>query len=322
VAADDWPLFSDVFRSVHPQDVNGAQAVWRSFREFAVAAGYDARLAAERGFGSFIGSVGSGAACLRCMLLCDPGRAVLVPHPAAELQFVAGGEEFAYLEDWHSRLRHRPAVPFGDSLALFNFGGVGFLLALGPVGPPTAPADLALEAARRSRGEPVSTRRAGHGAIFLPVLSGIGLAPARAPLSPEMALRCATPRLLTYEYAPVIHQQHSLLQAYPCHPIQGTAYVLMTAAIVSGLLRAYRETQRVFEPSPCYYVLTKAFSVDDPAPGDCSAAEALAEYDAIAQAVPWEAVHERLPYHHDPTRQAPSTLLPHQVGTVEDRRSH
>jgi len=46
VAEDDWPLVSDVFRSVYPQDVTGAQAVWRSFRELAVAAGYDARPAA------------------------------------------------------------------------------------------------------------------------------------------------------------------------------------------------------------------------------------------------------------------------------------
>jgi len=42
----------------------------------------------------------------------------------------------------------------------------------------------------------------------------------------------------------------------------------------------------------------------------------LAEYEAIARVVPWAAVHERQPYQHDPTRQAPSTLLPHQVGTV------
>jgi len=168
VAADDWPLVSDVFRSIHPQDVNGAQAVRRSFREFAVAAGYDARPAAERAFGSFIPSIGSSAAWLRCMLRCNPGRVLLVPHPAAELPFVAGGEEYAYLEDWHSRLRHRPAVPVGHSLALVNFGVVGPLLALSPVGPPTAPADLALEAASRSRGELVSPRRAGHGAIFLP----------------------------------------------------------------------------------------------------------------------------------------------------------
>jgi len=321
-AEDDWPLISDVSRSVHPQDVNGAQAVWRSFRAFAVAAGYDGRPAAERDFGSFIRSVGSSAAWLRCMLRCNPGRVLSVPHPAAELPFVACGEEYAYLEDWHSSLRHPPAVPFGHSLALVNFGGVGPLLALSPVGPPTAPADLALEAAPCSRGELVSTRRAGHGAIFLPVRSGIGLAPARAPLPPETALRCATPRLLTYEYPPVIQQQQSLLQAYPCHPSQGTAYVMMTAAIVSGLLRAYRETQCVFEPSPCYYALTKAFSADDMASGDCSAAETLAEYDAIARAVPWAAVHERLPYHHDPTRHALSTLLPHQVGTVADRRRH
>jgi len=61
---------------------------------------------------------------------------------------------------------------------------------------------------------------------------------------------------------------------------------MMTAAIVSRLLRAYRETQRVFEPSPCYCALTLAFSVEDFAPGDCSAAEALAEYNAIARAVP------------------------------------
>jgi len=48
------------------------------------------------------------------------------------------------------------------------------LLSLNPVGPPTAPADLMLEAARRARGELVSTRRAGHGAIFSPVRSGVG----------------------------------------------------------------------------------------------------------------------------------------------------
>jgi len=47
------------------------------------------------------------------MLRCKPGRVLLVPHPAAELPFVAGDEEYAYLEDWHARLRHRPAVPFG-----------------------------------------------------------------------------------------------------------------------------------------------------------------------------------------------------------------
>jgi len=96
----------------------------------------------------------------------------------------------------------------------------------------------------------------------------------------------------------------------------------MTAAIVSGLLRAYRETHRVLEPSPCYYTLTEEFSVDDLASRDRSAANALAVYDAIARAVPWAAVHERLPYHHDPIRQAHSTLLPHQVGTVADRRRH
>jgi len=162
-----------------------------------MAAGYDARPAAERDFGSFIRSVGSSAAWLPCMLRCNPVRALMVPHPEAELPFVAGGEEYAYVEDWHSRLRHRPAIPLGHSLALVNFGGVGPLLTLSPVGPPTAPAVLALEAARRSRGELVRTPRAGHGAIFLPVRSGIGLAPARAPFPPAMALRCATPRLLT-----------------------------------------------------------------------------------------------------------------------------
>ena len=45
----------------------------------------------------------------------------------------------------------------------------------------------------------------------------------------------------------------------------------------------------------------------------------LAEYDAIMRAVPWEAVHDRLLYHYDPSRHAPSMLLPHQVGTVADR---
>jgi len=256
------------------------------------------------------------------MLRCKPGRVLLVPHPAAELPFVAGDEEYAYLEDWHARLRHRPAVPFGHFWALVEFGGVGPLLSLAPAAPATAPADLALEAARRARGELVSARRAGHGAIFLPVRSGICLTPARAPLSPAMAARCATPTLLMYDYPPVVHQQQSFLHAYSCHPIQGTAYVMMTAAIVSGLVCAYRETHHDFEPSPCYYSLTGKFSVGDLAPGDGSVADALTEYDAIVRAVPSAAVHDRLPYHHDPKRHAPRTFLPQQVGTVADGRCH
>jgi len=102
----------------------------------------------------------------------------------------------------------------------------------------------------------------------------------------------------------------------------GTAYVILTAAIVSGLLRAYREKHRVFEPSPRYYSLTGKFLVGDLAPGDGAVADALAKYDFIVRAVPWAAVHDRLPYHNDPNRHARSTLLPYQVGTVADRRCH
>ena len=246
----------------------------------------------------------------------------LVPHHAAELPFVAEDEEYAYLKDWHTRLRHRPAVPLCHSLALINFGGVGPLLSLAPVGSATAPAALALEAARRSRGELVRARRAGHAAISLPMRSGICSAPARAPLSPAIAARCPTPRLLTYEYPPVVHQQQTLLQASLCHPIKGTAYVMMTASIVSGLLRAYCQKHRVFEPSPCYNAFTEKVSVGDLAQGHSFVADALAEYAAIMRAVRWEAVHDWLPYHHDPSRHAPSTLLPHQVGPVADRRCH
>jgi len=64
VAADDWPLVRDVFRSAHPQDAKRAQDVWRAFREFAVAAGYDARSAAERDVGSFIRSVVAPRGCV------------------------------------------------------------------------------------------------------------------------------------------------------------------------------------------------------------------------------------------------------------------
>ena len=172
VVATDWLLVSNVSLSTNPQDANRTHAVWRAFLEFAEAAGYDARPSAERDFGFLIRSVGGSAAWLRCML------------------------QYAYLEDWHTLRRHRPAVPFGHSFELVNFGGVGPLLALSPVVPPSTPVDLALEAARRSRGELVSTRRAGHGAIFLPVRTGIGLAPAPAPLPPAMATRYAKPRLL------------------------------------------------------------------------------------------------------------------------------
>jgi len=219
VASADWLLVSDVFLQAHPHDAGEAAAVWRAFKEFAKVAGYGTRPAAERDFASFVRSVGDSAAWLRCMLRCNPERVVLVPHPAAKLPFVAGEEEIAYLEDWHARLRHRPAVPFCHYLALANFGGVGPLIALASVGPATAPADLALEAARRARGELVSARRAGHGAILLSVRSGIALTLARAPLPPAMVRRCATPRVLTYEYPPVVHQQQLLLQAIPCHPI-------------------------------------------------------------------------------------------------------
>jgi len=152
IATADWPLVSDVFHLAHTQETNGAHAVWRSWRKFAKAAGYDARPAADRDFALFICSVGGSAGWLRCMLRCNLGRVLLVPHPAAELPFVAGDEEYAYIKDWHTRLRHRPAVPFGHSLALFSFRGVEPLLSLAPVGLATASADLALEAARRSRG--------------------------------------------------------------------------------------------------------------------------------------------------------------------------
>jgi len=107
----------------------------------------------------------------------------------------------------------------------------------------------------------------------------------------------------------VVHQQHSLLQASPFHPIQDTANVMMTTAVVSELLRAYREMHRFFDPSPCYYALTEKVSVDDLALGDRAVAHASEEYDVIAKAVTWAAVHNRLPYHHEPTRQAPITLL-------------
>jgi len=272
-AAANWPLVSDVsFRSAHHQDANGTHGVWLAFREFAAAAGYDARPATERDLRSFIRSVGGSAGWLRCMLLCNPVRVLLVPHPVAELPFVAGCEEYAHVENRHTRLRHRPTVPIGHSMALVNFRGAGPLHALTPVGAPTATADLALEAERRSRGELKSARRAWHGAIFFPMSSGIVLAPARAPLPPAMATRCATPRLLTYEYPPVVHQQQSLLQAFPYHTIQGTAYVMMTEAIASGLLRAYLETHRVFELPPCYYALTEKLFVNDLAPRNRSAA--------------------------------------------------
>jgi len=62
------------------------------------------------------------------------------------------------------------------------------------------------------------------------------------------------------------------------------------------------------------------FSVDDLAPGDRAVSDAFKEYNAIARAVPWAAVFDRLSHYRDPTRQAPSTLLRHQVGTEADRR--
>jgi len=137
-----------------------------------------------------------------------------------------------------------------------------------------------------------------------------------------MATRCGTPQLLTNEYPPVVHGQQSRLQAVSCHPIQGTVYVMLTAAFVLGLLPAHRETHRVFELSPCYYDLTKNVSVNDFAPSDSVAAGTLAEDDAIESGAPWAALHDRLPFHNDPNRKASSTLLPHEVGVVAHRRCH
>jgi len=91
---------------------------------------------------------------------------------------------------------------------------------------------------------------------------------------------------------------------------------------VSGLLRAYRGTVRVFEAAPCHYCLTDQFPVDTLAAGDLAAADTLEQNDAIAWAVPWVSVHDRLLYHHDATCLARRTRLPHQVGTVADRRCH
>ena len=144
-----------------------------------------------------------------------------------------------------------------------------------------------------------------------------------------MIKRCAMPWMLTYECPPVMHYQKFLLQAFPCNPIQGTACVMMTAAVVSGLLRAFRETNGVFEPSPCHYALTEQLSVDDHAPGDHAVADAVKMYDAIARAALWAAVHDWLPYHHDLTRQAralgsPNRSVPFDffVGAAGRRRGH
>jgi len=97
VASADWPLVSDVFLPAHPHDAGEAAAVWWAFKQVAKVAGYGTRPAAERDFASFVRSVGDSAAWLRCMLRCNPGRVLLVPHPAAELPFVAGEAEYAYL---------------------------------------------------------------------------------------------------------------------------------------------------------------------------------------------------------------------------------
>jgi len=84
----------------------------------------------------------------------------------------------------------------------------------------------------------------------MPVRSGISLTLARAPFPPATITRSAISRLLPYENPAVVHHQQPLLQESPCHPIEGTAYVMMTAAVVSKLLRMHLEMHRVFEPSP------------------------------------------------------------------------
>jgi len=78
----------------------------------------------------------------------------------------------------------------------------------------------------------------------------------------------------------------------------------------------------VYKTPPCYHAFSKAFTVADLTVGDHLAADAFVEYDSILRKVRWAAVNDRLPYNSDPTRNAPCTVLPHQVGTVADRRCH
>jgi len=68
VATAYWPLRSDAFQQAHRQDAGGAHAVWRSFRVFSKAAGFDDRPAADRDFAPFARSVGGSAGWLCCKL--------------------------------------------------------------------------------------------------------------------------------------------------------------------------------------------------------------------------------------------------------------
>jgi len=108
-------------------------------------------------------------------------------------------------------------------VSIKDIGGEGPLIFLSPVGRVTAGSDLAVKAARRARGELVSARRVGHGAIFLPVRSGIDLMLARASSLPWMITWCSTPLLLTNVYPILVQEQHSQIQASLCYPIQCTA---------------------------------------------------------------------------------------------------
>jgi len=95
---------------------------------------------------------------------------------------------------------------------------------------------------------------------------------------------------------------------------------MLTIAIVSSLPRASLETQRVLEPPPCYHALSKAFTGAKLTSGDRFAADALREYDSTVIKVSLAAVQDRLPYNHDPALSTASTLVPHRVGTIADRR--
>ena len=314
----DWPRASDVLQPAQLQDVTGAHILWLVFQEFAKRQATTSgrrptaalrpssalSVAVRDGYAACCGVTRVGCSWSRTSRRSCRSSTAKSSTPSSRTGTPAcdPAPRFRKAIPWRSSTLQRrpPTVP-------------------GPGRPGDRPGRLGIEgraplAWRACKGPAGGARGHLPARVLLHLLHG----GARALVASDgRAVRDAD---VADVRVPTRHQQQSLLQAGPCHSIQGTAYIMMTAAIMLGLLRAYRGTHRLFEPSPCNYFLTEKFSFGDLARGDGAVADALAKSDVVVRPVPWAAVHNRLPFHHDLSRLAPSTMLPHPVGTVADRR--
>jgi len=318
-----WPRVRLLLPSTPPHQAGRAAAAeaWDAFCTFTTAAGY---VDDGENFVSFLPGVGQDVdriEVLRCALRTNAeGRLLLTPHPAWEMFLVADAREHAYLEDYAQRACRLPPVMYGDPVGEEYFCGPGPLLSIAAA--PAADTDVATEAAQRSRGEMMSARRGGHGALWNATRQGIDVSGVKVPLPVAFQARSPSPRLLQFPWPPSVHHQLRLIARHPRHPIQGVIFLMMSLAIVSQTLQEYEEKWRLFEPSPAFAQLRQRFGWEHLAQGDAAVLAALVRYEADAARVPWPVARARLRYHHDPSRAAPVAVRPGVEGTIADAARH